>query len=362
MNRRDCLRLVATGALGAAALPHSAMASFAVPQSLDRVARPLWQAWKEAFLASEGRVIDTLQQRASHSEGQGYGMLLATEFDDPVAFRQMFDWTELHLAVRPDGLLAWRWLPGQRDHVPDRNNASDGDLFYAWALVRAARQFEEPRYLHRATDVARALASTCIVRSPAEQGGLLMLPGAQGFVHEEVVTCNPSYLMPLAMREVAAATGVAALAAAALDGAALLARIADRGLVPDWVDMTVDGWRPSELLPSNTGYEAMRVPLFLVWSGEAQHAAVRRATQAWRRSIVPGEGVPTVLESNTGMVIERSWDPGYRAIAELAACADGGRIGSFMPPFTPDQPYYPATLQLFTMLAANDRYPECVPI
>ena len=77
-----------------------------------------------------GRVIDRPQGMASHSEGQGYGMVLAAEIaDGRRPFGRMMDWSEANLAIRPDNLLAWRWQPDVPGRVADPNNASDGDLF-----------------------------------------------------------------------------------------------------------------------------------------------------------------------------------------------------------------------------------------
>ena len=197
-------------------------------------------------------------------------------FDDTEAFAKMFQWTERNLAIRSDPLLAWRWLPDAVNAVPDRNNASDGDLFYAWALVRAAARFEDRAYMTRAKEIAQALAATCIVPMPGASGRTLLLPAQFGFNKETHVTINPSYYMPLAMREVAAVTGVSELAICAQHGEAFLDQLAQDGLVPDWVDVSADGITASEALSANTGYEAMRVPLFLTWSRSPRHLAVRR--------------------------------------------------------------------------------------
>ena len=64
--------------------------------------------------------------------------------------------------------------------------------------------------------------------------------------------------------------------------------------------------------------------------------------------------VPTVLEPISGSVLETSADAGYQAVAGLITCTeeDAGP-GALIPPFTPDQPYYPATLHLF----CHDRRP-----
>ncbi|HPD93113.1 MAG TPA: glycosyl hydrolase family 5, partial [Pararhodobacter sp.] len=77
----------------------------------------------------------------------------------------------------------------------------------------------------------------------------------------------------------------------------------------------------------------------------------------------PGVPVPTRVDPASGSVLEASNDPGYRALAALVSCAGAtGSVGSDMPPFDPSQPYYPATLQMFAMIAANQVSPECVPI
>lgn len=364
MNRRHFLTLMgAAPVLAAAGVTGASGQGLLTTADLSVTAAPVWAAWKAAFLQGDGRVVDRLQQNASHSEGQGYGALLATEFDDHEAFRRIYDWSEQRLSVRGDGLLAWRYLTGQTNPVPDLNNASDGDLFYAWAMVRAAQKFNDRTYLTRALRTARALAETCIRPSLANGDEMIFLPAAQGFVHESRIVFNPSYIMPLAMREVAAATGVVELARTAQNAEAILLRLAQSGPVPDWVQVTADGYATTPDFSANTGYEAMRVPLFLVWSGMNRHPAVTQMQRLYDRNVQPGVPVPTIFDPLSGAVLEASNDPGYRALAAFISCAGGaGQAGSLMPPFDPNQPYYPATLQMFAMIAANQVTPECVPI
>ena len=358
MNRR---KFLAAGAcLGATSMVgHSAALGHGL---VTQPAPSVWDGWMDAFVQSDGRVVDTLQHQTSHSEGQGYGMLAATMFEDEAAFRLMFRWTEQHLAVRPDPLLAWQWVPGQSNPVPDRNNASDGDLFYAWALVRAAARFNDRSFLGRAAEIAQALAASCIVPMPGASDKLVFMPAAFGFKHDAHISVNPSYYMPLAMRDVAAATGVTALAACAQHGEVLLEDIARNGLVPDWVNISEQGVTASDALSPNAGYEALRVPLFLIWSRLPQHSAVRRMAAVYERTLQPGIGAPTVIEPLSGVVLETSADPGYQALAGLVLCSAQQNLGALIPPFTADQPYYPATLQLFSMFAANETMPECVPL
>jgi len=364
MNRRNFLTLLGVAPVLASA-SGMARGQTAVTRDADlaTTARPVWEAWKSGYLQRDGRVVDRLQSNASHSEGQGYGMVLASEFGDHDAFRRMYDWTEMTLAIRSDGLLAWRYLPEAAERVPDRNNASDGDLFYAWALLRASQRFGERAYLTRATEIATMLAEKCILPSPTETGEMLFIPAAQGFVNDDGVVLNPSYLMPLAMRELGAATGVGALTLAAQHGEALTMRLALDGLVPDWIRISRDGMSEADGFSPHAGYEAMRVPLFMVWSGLSSHPAVQQMMRVYERTVRPGVPVPTMIEPASGVVLEASDDPGYRALAALVSCAGRvGQVGAETPAFDASQPYYPATLQLFAMIAANEVSPECVPV
>ncbi len=364
MNRRHFLSLLGAAPVMAAAGTRRAGAQgLLATADLAQTAAPVWEAWKSAYLQPDGRVVDGLQRNASHSEGQGYAAVLATEFNDPDTFRRIFDWSEANLSVRGDGLMAWRYLPGESNPVPDLNNASDGDLFFAWGLVRAAARFNDRRYLARAQITAQALATRCLVPSLANSAETVFLPGAQGFVHDTRVVFNPSYVMPRAMREVATATGVVELAQAAQHADAMLTRLAAGVPVPDWVQVTRQGMTPAEGFSNAVGYEAMRIPLYLVWSGMNRHPAVAQMMRVYDRTVQPGMAVPTRVDAASGAVLEASNDPGYRALAALVSCAGAvGQVGSDMPPFDPNQPYYPATLQMFAMIAANQVSPECVPI
>ncbi|MFN2268827.1 MAG: glycosyl hydrolase family 8, partial [Desulfonatronovibrio sp.] len=95
-----------------------------------------WNVFKARFLTSDGRIIDRFQNNISHSEGQGYAMIMAALCNEPDIFDSLWKWTRDNLQVRrTDSLLVWSWgerFPEQWT-VLDYNNATDGDILVAWA-------------------------------------------------------------------------------------------------------------------------------------------------------------------------------------------------------------------------------------
>lgn len=374
MKRRQFLTttagLAASAGLGLGGLsgaPARAQTAGALPVTdlflaTDHPLQEAWASWKALCLTPEGRVVDGFQDNVSHSEGQGYGLVLAAVFGDRATADLIMTWTAENLAVRPDSLLAWRWNPASEPPVSDRNNASDGDLFYAWGLVLCAERDRRPELLEAATRIAADLIRRCSVAHPDGSARRLMLPGAAGFREEGVVVVNPSYYMPRAMADLARATGQTALDSLAADGQALISALSARGPVPDWVQISAAGTAPPPAqFSKNAGYEAVRVALFQIWSGLADGPAVRSWAAA-AEAAGPAGGAVTVWSLPDGAVLERSTHEGYAAVAALAGCASSGGFGAQMPAFTADQPYYPATLHLMALVAQATTYPRCVPI
>lgn len=364
MNRRNFLATVALvsvlpGVIQAAPLPGDQQAGFL---SLDHPLQEAWRAWKTLCLLPDGRVVDQFQDAASHSEGQGYGLTLAALFGDREAAESIITWTERQLNQRGDGLLSWRWRPETTPHVQDPNNASDGDLFYAWGLGLLGSREGRLELIERAARIVDALLAQCVAEHPDGSGRQLLLPGAAGFQQENMLVLNPSYYMPRAMRDLSRITGREALAKLAGDGEALIDELARGGLVPDWISLTAEGpAAPPDNLSRRSGYEAIRVPLFALWSDRAEARAVTAFSHALAAA-GPQPGAITVFDPANGEVLEHSSHPGYAAIAALATCATSNRVGSLMPAFSNDQPYYPATLHLMTLVVQATVFPRCVPI
>lgn len=98
-----------------------------------------WSTFKTRFMTAEGRIQDTGNKNVSHTEGQGYGMLMAVYYNDRSSFDSLWRWTQKNLSNPSNGLFYWKYTPGKSDPVSDKNNASDGDVLIAWALLKAGR-------------------------------------------------------------------------------------------------------------------------------------------------------------------------------------------------------------------------------
>ncbi len=314
-----------------------------------------WTQYKARFLNADGRIVDTGNQHISHSEGQGFGMRLAVFFQDRESFERIWRWTREHLYVRGDQLAAWRWQPDAAEPIQDRNNASDGDLLIAWALALAGRQWLESAY----TDAARAIAADIRQKllRPSSQG-LWLLPGATGFEREDGLILNPSYWVFPALRDLAVLEPTARewpdLLAAGLN---LLenARFGRWQLPPDWVRWQERFDLPGDFKP-RFGYDAIRVPLYLVWSGLGEPGRLRAFVEFWEHAAA-SPSLPDWVDLSNDTVNNQDAPVGIKAVIALTRfVARGQRDAVFLslPSITADTDYYSASLLLLVRIAAGD--------
>jgi len=133
-----------------------------------------WGAFKSAYVTADGRVVDTGNGGISHSEGQGYGMLLAEAHGDRATFDHLWGWTGVNLMRDDVRLFRWRYDPKVGAAVADPNNATDGDIFIAWALLRASRRWKEQSYANDSRAIRAAIAQrlVAVLFHPAGPAGL----------------------------------------------------------------------------------------------------------------------------------------------------------------------------------------------
>lgn len=345
------------------AMPAAALTCFG-----DAAGQEDWNRYKARFISAEGRLIDTGNQNISHSEGQGFGLRLALFFEDRETFAKIWGWTRDHLYVRNDRLAAWRWRPDQTEPVEDRNNATDGDILIAWALGQAGRQWQEPAYLDEARAIAAEIRRKLLRETPY---GLLLLPGADGFDREEGLILNPSYWVFPALDELAALNPPAdAWLALRETGLKLLeeARFGRWNLTPDWVVWNAGFALPADFKP-RFGYDAIRVPLYLVWGSgslsdpQQLHRLLNRFLGFWE-NFVGAPFVPDWTDLSNDAVSSHDAPAGIKAVIALTRfVARSEREAAFLslPPLDDQADYYSASLSLLARAAAVDRR-QCAPV
>lgn len=271
-----------------------------------------WAAFRTGYLLPEGRIVDTGNDGISHSEGQGYGMVLAERAGDREAFDRMWAWAEINLARQDFALFSWRYVPGDDPPVADPNNATDGDLLIAWALMEASRRWADETYAERAAQIREAIWRNLAVE---RGGGLVLLPGLSGFDGEDRTTFNPSYyIWPAldAFREADPGRDWARLIA---EGEELIAASAfgPLELPTDWVDLYPGGaLTPAATRPPQFGFDAVRVPLYCMLGGRRE--LVSHIKEFWSAYLDQSVAIPAWVNVESGDAAPFEMSPGAMAV------------------------------------------------
>lgn len=319
-----------------------------------------WVLFLSQFLSERGRIVDRDNGDITHSESMGYGMLLAVSYQDRDTFDRMLHWTEQNLQIRDDKLFAWKWIPTPLGgEVTDLNNASDGDILIAWALLRATRLWDEPSYAAKAVDILNDLEEKCLLMTPY---GLVLLPGEQGFVHDYGVVVNLSYYVFPALAEFARLDQRANSPWERLlrDSGRLFeeARFTQAGLPADWV-LLGDSIRVAPDFPPYFGFDAIRVPLNIAWWGQ-RDALLIPVAEFWTRfdqlSAIPAQVslFPEMPDSEYPVSL------GMRSVILFTQSIRRNRMieVSQLPALTRSEGYYSSCLTMLTKLAVMDRIIE----
>ncbi|MGE5255993.1 MAG: glycosyl hydrolase family 8 [Hyphomicrobiales bacterium] len=276
-----------------------------------------WKAYQQAFVSGDGRVVDFFQNSISHSEGQGYGLLLALMNGDRPAFERMVKWTTDNLQVRRDALFAWSW--GQRPNgewnVIDYNNASDGDILIAFALLKAADRWGHPPFGEAARRILRDVRAHLTV-SP--QDYQLIAPAYFGFNGQSSNIFNTGYLVLPAFAEFARVDDEAYWKRILRDSQRLLEKAAFSSfkLPADWVALENGQVIIAASRSAFFGFEAIRVPLYLVWQGAGDRL---RSFSAYLDFIERAGYLPSRVNLIDGSMSGHEAPAGFHAVMGLCA-------------------------------------------
>lgn len=301
-----------------------------------------WDAFKARYLLGDGRIADSGNGGISHSEGQGYAMLLAEITGDRDSFDRLHGWTETTLIRPHEALFSWRFEPGKG--VTDPNNATDGDILIAWALMRAAARWRDARYGDRAKAI-RAAIHAHLVRKQGPR--TVLLPGLTGFDHAGRTTINLSYYIWPALDAFRKADGADRWAPVILDGEKLLveARAGPLQLPTDWTDIGADGHAaPAADKAPRFGFDAIRIPLYLALGN--RRAGAETIARFWRSYAEPGKPIPAWVDVKTGEVAPYPLsEGGYALVRRLLGPA------APMRPEAGPADYYSTVLKLLAQIS-----------
>jgi endoglucanase len=322
-----------------------------------------WAVFKARFIRDDGKLVDSFSQ-LSHSEGQGYAMLLALAADDRPTFDKVWTWTRTNLKRDGDSLLAWNWKPAASGGgaIGDSNDATDGDILVAWALHRAARQWQVSAY----DDAARPIASDVLTKLVRDVAGFAVLtPGLDGFEHDGTITINLSYwIFPafLSLNEI-----VPSLRWYELERSGLyflsVARFGKAQLPSDWMVLKPIAGGGLQIALSQDkplcGFDAIRIPLYLLWDRKATAETLAPFLAYWKGTA--DNKIPATVNLATGAVSSYPIPPGMQAIvaaAETRSSQPDRRVGPALIPTLPalaeDKDYYSAALGLLVRLALSE--------
>jgi endo-1,4-beta-D-glucanase Y len=323
----------------------------------QRIEPQAWEAYKGKFLDPRGRIVDDGNGNISHSEGQGYGLLLAYLAGDRGDFALIWSFTKTELLIRNDGLAAWKWSPAAKPHVTDINNATDGDLLIAYALALAGREWRRNDYLAAGAGIGRAILANAVLEQPERS---LLLPGAQGFVapdRKDGPVVNLSYWVFEAFPVLDSLVPSPQWSRLRQSGLELVRQVAlgPKSLPPDWVSLA-GAPKAAEGFPAEFGYNALRIPLYLMRAGEEDNVLLTR----FRQGMQANNDAIAITDIEAGRVKNNLSDPGYRFVNHILACVvDGTPVPEDVKRFQPTL-YYPSTLHLLGLAYAAEKRPECL--
>ncbi len=349
-RRRLLGAMTGLAACGVAAGPGLDAGGLAVAQTAAATAASDWAVFRSRFLTQDGRVVDTGNGGISHSEGQGWGMLFAEAAGDKESFDLILAWTSTHLARPGDSLHIWKYDPNAAHPTADPNNATDGDIFIAWAMARAAQRWNEPALFVAASAIAGdILAKLCVQQS----GRFFLLPGISGFASPKNFDLNPSYYVFPAFDTLALLAPSQNWDSLRSDGLNTLQNglFGEWGLPPDWLavsrpDLTLT---PAAGWPPRFSFDAIRVPLWLTWAAAMPAKMAANFLRYWQSSAFSPRPAWVNLTDNTFANFPAP--SGMTAVASLTLAAQNNTAPQ-LPRVAEAPDYYSAALTLLCRVAA----------
>jgi endo-1,4-beta-D-glucanase Y len=250
------------------------------------------------------------------------------------------------LAIRP---LSIKSCAGRRERFVGRTMRC-----MRGAIVRTTVSQSRTSTMQLTADIAADVLRLLTARV---DGKLVLLPAAAGFENVGKLTINPSYYVFPMFPALAALVPSTDWADLQRSGLALIeqGRFGRWHLPPDWLQMNraSGALAPAPGWPPLCSYDAIRVPLYLIWAGLSSPAIA-----AFAAFYAPRAGAPPPAWVNLETEAEAPY-PAPAGMLAVARIADAAGTSSPQPielPTVADAPdYYSAALTLLARIAWQQR-------
>ncbi|MFA5214744.1 glycosyl hydrolase family 8 [Sulfuricurvum sp.] len=154
-----------------------------------------WDNFKTSYIQPDGRVVDRQNNNITHTEGIGYALFFSVCYNDKETFQKLNHWLENNMPKNEQGLYPWKWGENEKKSwtVLDTNNATDGDMWIAYAWLSASKKFKDEKYRTKALELIQSIQ---LHLTRTVDNHIFLLPGIQGFETNATITINPSYSIP----------------------------------------------------------------------------------------------------------------------------------------------------------------------
>jgi len=132
---------------------------FVTNQNSQHNKRNIYNNWQTKYVVntSEGKYINTVNNKTNGvvlSESQGYGMLISVlagdQKESEKQFYDLYRYYDSH-RIKNTSLMSWRHIDGKKNSSHDTfNNATDGDLYIAYALILASEKWGDHKFTYKA--------------------------------------------------------------------------------------------------------------------------------------------------------------------------------------------------------------------
>jgi endoglucanase len=182
----------------------------------------------------------------------------------------------------------------------------------------------------------------------------VLLPGLEGFDKPEGLTINLSYWVYPALRDLARADPAPEWDELAHTGIAMLqySYFGRWRLPPDWLRLG-ERVAPAGPAPERFGFDAMRIPIYLLWSRRETDALIKPYRDFWGY-FDGARYLPAWTNLKDDSVDSHGASLGVRAIAQMVAEYPQARADR-LPALDREQSYYSSVLLLLCKIALRER-------